>query len=51
MTLGYETALRSGAGRTPAWHLRAECWHSIQPGHRANARPENTLFLAVSRPF
>jgi len=51
MTLGYETALRSGAGGTPAWHLRAEFWHSIQPGHRANARPENTLFLAVSRPF
>jgi len=51
MTLGYETASRSGASSAPAWHLRAEFWHSLQPGHRAGAHPENTLFLAVSRPF
>ncbi len=51
ITLGYETALRSSAGSAPAWHLRAEFWHSLQSGHRAGAHPENTLFLAVSRDF
>ena len=50
-TLGYETVLRPSASRGPAWRIRAEAWRSRQPGHRAQARPENTLFLALSRSF
>lgn len=50
-TLGYETTLRSNASIGDAWRLRAEVWRSLQPGHRANAYPENTLFLALSRSF
>ena len=51
VTLGYETALRPSAIRSSAWRIRAEAWRSLQPGHRAGARPENTLFLALSRSF
>lgn len=51
LALGYATALRPIASSAPAWHIRAEFWRSIQPGHRANARPQNTLFLAASRSF
>ena len=51
LTLGYEVALHRSAGRHPAWRIRAEAWHSQQPGHRAAAPPETTLFLALSRSF
>ena len=51
LALGFETALRLGASGPPAWRLHTEVWHSRQPGHRADARPENTLFLALSRSF
>ena len=51
LTLGYETALPSnGAGGTD-WRVRVEAWRSFRPGHRAGARPENALYLAVSRGF
>ena len=51
VTLGVEAVLRPSAGRGAAWRIRAEAWRSLQPGHRAGARPENTLFLALSRSF
>ena len=51
LTLGFETTLGSGARWSPAWRIRAEVWRSLQPGHRAEARPENTLFLALRRSF
>ena len=51
VTLGVEAVLRPSAGRGVAWRIRAEAWRSLQPGHRAGARPENTLFLALSRSF
>ncbi len=50
-TLGYETALPSNATTGNAWRIRLEAWRSYAPGHRANARPEHSLFLAVSREF
>ncbi|MXW45191.1 MAG: S8 family serine peptidase [Gammaproteobacteria bacterium] len=51
LTMGYETTLHPNVSGTPAWRIRAEFWRSLQPGHRAAARPENTLFLALSRQF
>ena len=50
-TLGYETALPSNATTGSAWRIRLEAWRSYAPGHRADARPENSFFLAVSRGF
>ncbi len=50
-TLGYETALPSNETTANAWRIRLEAWRSYEPGHRAHARPENSLFLAVSRGF
>ena len=49
LTLGYETALPSNAEGDANWRIRLEAWRSYEPGHRAGARPENALFLAVSR--
>lgn len=51
VTLGFETTLLKHASRAPAWRIRVEIWHSQKPGHRASARPENALFLALSRSF
>ena len=51
MTLGFEATFRPSAIRHSAWRIRAEAWRSLQPGHRAGARPENTLFLALSHSF
>ena len=51
LTLGYETTLPASPNRSPAWRIRAEAWHSRQPGHRAGASSENSLFLALSRSF
>lgn len=48
-TLGYETALPSNAVRNPVWRIRIEALRSLEPGHRARARPENALYLAVAR--
>ena len=49
LTLGYETVLPSNAAGDAGWRIRLEAWRSFEPGHRAGARPENALFLAVSR--
>lgn len=49
LTLGYETALPANAAGDARWRVRLEAWRSREPGHRAGARPENTLYLAVSR--
>ena len=49
LTLGYETALPLNAAGNAGWRIRLEAWRSLEPGHRAGARPENTLYLAVSR--
>ena len=51
LTLGYETALPSSAAGDAGWQIRLEAWRSFRPGHRAGARPENALYLAVSRGF
>lgn len=51
LTLGYETALPSSAAGGTDWRVRIEAWRSFRPGHRAEARPENALYLAVSRGF
>ena len=51
IALGFEAALRPAAGQASAWRIRAEAWRSLQPGHRASARPENALFLALHRSF
>ena len=49
LTLGYETALPSNASGGAGWRIRLEAWRSFEPGHRAGARPENAVYLAVSR--
>ena len=49
LTLGYETALTSNAAGYAGWRIRFEAWRSFKPGHRAGARPENALYLALSR--
>ena len=49
LTLGYETALPSNAAGDAGWRIRLEAWRSYEPGHRAGARPENSVYLAVSR--
>ena len=51
LTLGYETALPSNAAGDAGWRIRLEAWRSFKPGHRAGARPENSVYLAVSRGF
>ena len=51
LTLGYETALSSNAAGHAGWRIRLEAWRSFKPGHRAGARPENSVYLAVSRGF
>ena len=51
LTLGFEKALPSGVPGKKGWRLRIEAWRSYQPAHRAQARPENTLFLSFSRGF
>ena len=51
LTLGYETALPSHTPGHAGWRIRLEAWRSHEPGHRAGARPENALYLAVSRGF
>ena len=51
LTLGYETALPSNAAGHAGWRIRLEAWRSFEPRHRAGARPENSLYLAVSRGF
>ena len=50
-TLGYETAMPGNAFRDRGWRIRIEAWRSHEPGHRARARPENALYLAVARSF
>lgn len=49
LTLGYETALPPNVAGEADWRIRIEVWRSFRPGHRAGARPENALYLAVSR--
>ncbi len=49
LTFGYETALSSSVTGVEGWRIRLEAWRSFEPGHRALARPENTLFVAISR--
>ena len=51
LTLGYETALRPNIAGDVGWRIRVEAWRSFRPGHRAGARPENALYLAVARGF
>ena len=51
LTLGYETALPPAMAYGAGWRIRVEAWRSLQPGHRVGARPENTLFVALSRGF
>ena len=51
VTLGYETALPPAMAYGAGWRIRVEAWRSLQPGHRVDARPENTLFVALSRAF
>ncbi|MYK38305.1 MAG: S8 family serine peptidase [Gammaproteobacteria bacterium] len=51
LTLGYETMLPSNVAGETDWRVRIEAWRSFSPGHRAGARPENALYLAVSRGF
>ena len=51
LTLGYETALPSPVAGGTDWRIRLEAWRSFRPGHRAATRPENSVYLAVSRGF
>lgn len=51
LTLGYETALPSNKPGDAGWRVRLEAWRSYEPGHRAGERPENSVYLAVSRGF
>ncbi|MXW72722.1 MAG: S8 family serine peptidase [Gammaproteobacteria bacterium] len=51
LTLGYETMLPANVAGETDWRVRIEAWRSFSPGHRAGARPENALYLAVSRGF
>ncbi len=51
LALGYGTALPSSTPGNTGWRIRLEAWRSFKPGHRAGARPENALYLAVSRSF
>ena len=51
LTLGYETALPLNFAGDAGWRIRLEAWRSFKPGHRAGARPENALYLAVSGGF
>ncbi len=51
VTLGYETALPPAMAYGAGWRIRVEAWHSLQPGHRIDARSENTVFVALSRGF
>ena len=51
LTLGYETDLPAAVPGARGWRIRLEAWRSYEPGHRARAKPENTLFLAMSRRF
>ncbi len=51
MALGFETRLPSAFGSGGQWRLRLEAWRSLEPGHVRQARPENAVFLALSREF
>ena len=51
LTLGYQTALPPNAAGDAGWRIRLEAWRSHEPGHRVGARPENSLYLAISRRF
>ena len=51
LTVGYETAMLPNVAGGTDWRVRIEAWRSFRPGHRAGARPENALYLAVSRGF
>ena len=51
LTLGYEADLPAAVPVGSGWRIRLEAWRSYEPGHRARAKPENTLFLAISRRF
>jgi len=51
LTVGYETAMLPNVTGGTDWRVRIEAWRSFRPGHRAGARPENALYLAVSRGF
>ena len=51
VTLGYETALPLSASGKAGWRIRLEAWRSFEPGHRAGARAENALYVAVARGF
>lgn len=51
LTLGYETALFVSAAGEAGWRIRLEAWRSLEPGHRAGARAENALYVAMARGF
>ena len=51
LTVGYETAMLPNVAGGADWRILIEAWRSFRPGHRAAARPENALYLAVSRGF
>ncbi|MDE0488813.1 MAG: S8 family serine peptidase [Gammaproteobacteria bacterium] len=51
LTVGYETAPPPNVAGGTDWRVRIEAWRSFRPGHRVGARPENALYLAVSRGF
>ena len=51
LTLGYETALSVSVAGEAGWRIRLEAWRSFEPGHRAGARAENALYMAVARGF